>query len=176
MTSSSEIATWPGRLSLPLSGFCARVFGRSSSGKTEGPHAQAWTEVKRQVVRLMLGAFDERIEPRFLHRDRSGCVAIDRDLDLSPSLNRRVGAAPLVVDLQFLAVLTRCPRLLPRPPREELRSGGDDLCAGGVTWPQWRHWLGECPQGVLLTQLSLDRFLARPVFALAEVKPGERAT
>ena len=46
---------------------------------------------------------------------------------------------------------------------------------GASVGAQRRHRLRQLLQRVDLPQLGLDRFLGRPVFALAEVGPGERA-
>ena len=43
----------------------------------------------------------------------------------------------------------------------------------GIGRAQRRQRLGQVLKRVHLPQLGLDRFLGRPVFALAEVDPGE---
>src|SRR4029077_15535617 len=107
--------------------------------------------------------------------DRSRPLAVDLDLDLTFAVDRREGAARLVVEGEDLAVLAGRPRPLPRATREGLRRRRHHPGPGPVGGPDRRHRLGQLAQGVDLAQLLLDRLLGRPVLALAEVGPGERS-
>ena len=109
------------------------------------------------------------------HRDRLLPLAVDLDLERSLALDRREGAAGLVVERQRRVLLARGPGLLPGAAGEDLGAGGDDAGAGGVGRAQRRHRLRQAAQGVDLAQLLLDRDLRGEVFALAEVGPGEGA-
>src|SRR6059036_859028 len=112
-------------------------------------------------------------------RRRVGCnrppLAVDLDLELALSLDRRVGAARLVVERQVLAVLAGDPGAIPGAAGEDLGRGREDAGAGSVGRAQGRQRLRQVLQRIHLPQLGLDRFLGLAVFALAEVGPGEGA-
>ena len=103
----------------------------------------------------------------------SSAVAVELDAELALALDRRVGAAGLVVDRQLLAVLARRPGLLPGAAGEQLGGRGHHLGARARrVGRSGSIGSGSSRRASSSRSSSWIAILGRQVFALAEVEPG----